>query len=117
MSQPANKAWTYTHGGFPTALHQSIIPADINPLTPTSIRIRVKAASINPVDAQLMSFPLWRYLPTFLMPAHKGVAEDFSGVVVDAGPQSGFKAGDEVLGIVPFLPGGTLQQMIRVDLS
>ncbi|KAK3389216.1 alcohol dehydrogenase [Podospora didyma] len=108
-------AWTYTHGGFPKALHQSRLTLDASPLKPTEIRVRVKAASLNPVDAQMMGFPLWPYLPSFVMPTHKGVAEDFSGVVEDAGKDSGFSAGDEVLGLGPFLPTGTLQEMIRVD--
>lgn len=112
---PENRAWTWTHGGFPQALHQGVLPADVQPLHPSEIRVQAKAASINPVDAQLMGFPLAPYLPRFLMPAHKGVAEDFSGVVLEAGTASGFKPGDEVFGIVPFLPGGTIQQTIRVD--
>lgn len=109
------KAWTFTHGGFPKALQQTVLPADVKPLLPFEIRVQAKAASINPVDTQLMGFPLWPYLPSFLLPAHKGVAEDFSGVVEEAGTAAGFQAGDEVFGIVPFLPGGTLQQTIRID--
>lgn len=109
------RAWTYTHGGFPEALQQTILPADAAPLAPSEIRVRAKAASINPVDIQLMGFPLWSYLPDFLVPTHKGVAEDFSGVVDDAGNASGFNIGDEVFGIVPFIPGGTLQQTVRID--
>jgi reticulon-4-interacting protein 1, mitochondrial len=116
MSQEV-KAWTFTHGGYPKALHQSSLPLDSLPLRPLEIRVRVKAASINPVDAQLMGFPLWPYIPGSLIPPHKGVGEDFSGVVEDAGDKSGFKPGDEVLGIAPFLPGGTLQESIRIDVK
>lgn len=108
-------AWTFTHGGLPKALQQSTLPPDTKPLKPSEIRVKTHAASINPVDAQLMGFPLWPYLPSFLVPSQKGVAEDFSGVVQEAGPDSGFKPGDEVLGICPFLPGGTLQETIRLD--
>lgn len=108
-------AWTFTHGGFPKALQQSTLPPDTKPLKPSEIRVRTHAASINPVDAQLMGFPLWPYLPSLLVPSQKGVAEDFSGVVQEAGKDSGFKPGDEVLGISPFLPGGTLQETIRLD--
>ncbi|KKY33989.1 putative reticulon-4-interacting protein mitochondrial precursor [Diaporthe ampelina] len=108
-------AWTFTHGGYPKALQQSTLPADTQPLKPSEIRVKTYAASINPVDVQLMGFPLWPYLPGFVLPPHKGVAEDFSGVVQEAGPGSGFKPGDGVLGIGPFLPGGTLQETIRLD--
>lgn len=108
-------AWTYTQGGYPDALQQSSLPPDTAPLKPSEIRVKAHAASINPVDAQLMGFPLWRYLPSFIIAPHKGVGEDFSGIVQEAGVDSGFKAGDEVLGIGPFLPGGTLQETIRLD--
>ncbi|KAG8161129.1 hypothetical protein KVR01_009393 [Diaporthe batatas] len=108
-------AWTFTHGGYPTALQQSALPPDNEPLKPSEIRVTTHAASINPVDTQMMGFPLWPYLPSFVMPSQKGVAEDFSGVVQEAGPESGLKPGDEVLGISPFLPGGTLQKTMRLD--
>lgn len=63
----------------------------------------------------MMGFPLWRYLPGFFVPSHKGVGEDFSGIVTEAGSNTGFKPGDEVFGIGPFLPGGTLQEAIKLD--
>lgn len=116
MSQEI-KAWTYTHGGYPKALQQTRLPADVGPLKPLELRVRVKAASINPVDAQLMGFPLWPYLPSFVIPTHKGVGEDFSGVVEEAGKDSGFKPGAEVFGIAPFTPGGTLQETIRINIK
>lgn len=108
-------AWTFTHGGYPKALQQSALPSDNEPLKPSEIRVKTYAASINPVDAQLMGFPLWPYLPSFVMPSQKGVGEDFSGTVQEAGPDSGFKPGDQVMGITPFLPGGTLQKLVRLD--
>lgn len=97
------------------ALQRSALPPDDEPLKSSEIRVATHAASINPVDAQLMGLPLWPYLPSFVMPSQKGVAEDFSGVVQEAGPDSGLKPGDEVLGISPFLPGGTLQKTVRLD--
>ncbi|KAK9774154.1 putative Enoyl reductase (ER) domain-containing protein [Seiridium cardinale] len=111
------KAWTWTHGGFPKALQKIVLPADKEPLKPLELRVRVKAASINPVDAQLMGFPLLPYIPGFVLPTHKGLAEDFSGVVEEAGKDSGFKVGDEVFGIVYFVPGGTLQEGIKIDIK
>ncbi|KAI8956628.1 alcohol dehydrogenase [Daldinia sp. FL1419] len=109
------KAWTWTHGGYPEALQQSTLPSDVGQLKPHEIRVRIKAASLNPVDVQLMSYPFISHLPTFCVPSHKGVGEDFSGIVEEAGPNSGFKVGDEVLGITPFIPGGTLQETIRIS--
>ncbi|KAK7023940.1 putative alcohol dehydrogenase protein [Favolaschia claudopus] len=105
------KAWTFTYGGYPKALAQSTLPLDARPLQPSEIQVRVKAASLNPVDAQLMGYPL---LPQ-LMPKPKGVGEDFSGVVEQAGAKSGFKAGDEVFGMVDFLSGGTLRETMRIN--
>ncbi|KAI2603217.1 alcohol dehydrogenase [Hypoxylon fragiforme] len=65
-----------------------------------------------------MSYPILPHLPTCILPLHKGVGEDFSGIVVGAGGAgSAFKPGDEVFGIVPYLPGGTLQETIRIDTS
>ncbi|KAI1439455.1 alcohol dehydrogenase [Annulohypoxylon stygium] len=109
------KAWTFTHGGYPKALQLSTIPHDTAPIRPTEMRVRTKAASINPVDVQLMSYPLLSHLPNFIVPSNKGVGEDFSGVVEEAGTDTGFKAGDEVFGITPFIPGGTLKEEIIVD--
>ncbi|KAI2618254.1 alcohol dehydrogenase [Hypomontagnella submonticulosa] len=111
----AMKAWTFTYGGYPDALHQSGLPYDVGPLKPSEIRVQTKAASINPVDVQLMSYPLLPHLPNFVIPSHKGVGEDFSGIVEEAGVNSGFKPGDEVFGIGPFIPGGTLQEKIKID--
>lgn len=45
------------------------------------------------------------------------MGEDFSGIVEEAGTNSGFKSGDEVFGIIPFIPGGTLQETIRIDTN
>lgn len=118
MSQTKTiRAGTHSHGGYPKALNQTGLPADIAPLRPSEIRIRIKAASINPVDAQLMAFPLFSYLSNFIMPTLKGVGEDFSGVVDESGKISGFKAGDEVFGIIYFLPGWTLQETIKIDTA
>ncbi|KAK8867868.1 NAD(P)-binding protein [Apiospora arundinis] len=109
------QAWTYTSGGYPAALQKTTISRYATPLKPDQLRIRVKAASLNPVDAQLMGNPLWPYIPEAIVRANKGVGEDFSGVVEEAGTNSGFKAGDEVFGIAPFLPEGTLQEVVQID--
>ncbi|KAK6210817.1 hypothetical protein LQW54_005865 [Pestalotiopsis sp. IQ-011] len=62
-----------------------------------------------------MGFPLLGSLPSFILPANKGVGEDFSGIVEEAGAKSGFKAGDAVFGIVYFFPTGSLSERIIVD--
>ncbi|KPM40539.1 hypothetical protein AK830_g6024 [Neonectria ditissima] len=111
------KAWTFTHGGYPQALQESDLPVDNSPLRPTEVRVRTKAASINPIDAQLMGFPLLKSLPSFLLPAHRGVGEDFSGIVEEAGSKSGFQPGDDVFGIVYFFPSGSLRETITVDTN
>ncbi|ETS77633.1 hypothetical protein PFICI_09695 [Pestalotiopsis fici W106-1] len=111
------KGWTFTHGGYPQALQESDLPEDTSPLKPTQVRVKVKAASVNPIDAQLMGFPLLGSLPNFVLPANKGVGEDFSGVVEQAGAKSGFKPGDAVFGIVYFFPSGSLTETITVDTN
>jgi len=111
----AIKAWTFTHEGYPAALRLSSFPSPTGPPSPTELRIRVRAAALNPVDIQLMNLPIWPYLPTYFAPAEKGIAEDFSGVVETAGNDSGFKAGDEVFGITFSPVSGTLQETISID--
>jgi len=110
------KAWTYDHRGYPKALKPSTLPEPQAP-GPTEIHVRVKAAAINPVDTQLMNIPLWPYLPTALVAAEKGIAEDFSGIVSAAGPSSGYKPGDEVFGISMAITTGTLQEIAVVDTA
>lgn len=91
----AIKAWTYTHEGYSSALRLKDIPSPLKP-SPTEIHVRVKAAAINPVDIQLMNFPLWAYLHASIIGPEKGIAEDFSGVVEAAGEDTEFRVGDEV---------------------
>ena len=43
-----------------------------------------------------MNLPIWKYLPKFVAPLEKGIAEDFSGIVESAGKDSGYEVGDEV---------------------
>ncbi|GAB7352680.1 hypothetical protein MBLNU459_g3041t1 [Dothideomycetes sp. NU459] len=110
------KAWTFTHGGYPSSLHKSALPGPgSSGPAPTELHVRVKAVALNPVDIQIMNLPVWPYVPTFVVPAEKGIAEDFSGVVERAGAESGFREGDEVFGITFSLSGGTLQELVVVD--
>lgn len=110
------KAWTYGSGGYPAGLKQTKIKLDDAPLRATEILVRVKAAALNPVDIQLMNYPLLPSLPRFLVPV-KAVGEDFSGVVEATGDASGFKTGDRVLGVIFPFPRGTFQEVIRLDTS
>ncbi|KAK8090994.1 hypothetical protein PG994_000499 [Apiospora phragmitis] len=116
-TSPGMEAWTYTSGGYPAALQRATIPSYEAPPKPDQLRICVKAASLNPVDAQLMGNPLWPYISEAIVRSHKGVGEDFSGVVEEAGASSGFKPGDEVFGIAPFLPEGMLQETVQIDVK
>ncbi|THZ83621.1 GroES-like protein [Aureobasidium pullulans] len=110
----AVKAWTFTHEGYPHAIHKSALPAPFRP-SATELHVRVKAAALNPVDIQLMNLPIWKYLPKFFAPLEKGIAEDFSGIVKSAGKDSGYEVGDEVFGITFTLTGGTLQNVAIVN--
>lgn len=89
------KAWTFTHEGYPDALRRSALASPPRP-APTELHVRVQAAALNPVDIQLMNFPVWKYLPSPWIPPDKGIGEDFSGIVEAAGKDSGFDVGDEV---------------------
>ncbi|KAL2213030.1 NAD(P)-binding protein [Sarocladium strictum] len=109
-------AWTYGPGGYPAALNRTKIQFSDAPLRPTEVLIRVKAAALNPVDIQLMNYPILPSLPSWLVPV-KGVGEDFAGIIEQAGNESGFKPGDEVLGVIFPFPNGTFQEMIRIDTT
>lgn len=89
------QAWTFTHEGYPDALHRTTLASLARPSS-TELHIRVKAAALNPVDIQLMNLPVWKYLPSSWVPPEKGIGEDFSGIVEAAGKDSGFDVGDEV---------------------
>ncbi|KAF2218119.1 hypothetical protein BDZ85DRAFT_286642 [Elsinoe ampelina] len=88
------KAWVFNHEGYPRALRLSTVPIKTS-LGTNEVRVKVKAAAINPVDIQLMNFPLWPYLPASIAAPEHGVAADFSGIVEAAGEDSGYKKGDE----------------------
>lgn len=89
------RAWTFAHKGYPEALRRSALASPPRP-SATELHVRVQAAALNPVDIQLMNFPVWKYLPSFWISPDKGIGEDFSGIVEAAGKDSGFDIGDEV---------------------
>jgi len=65
---------------------------------PSEVKVKVAAASINPIDWKLRSGAMQKFMPLAL-PAILG--RDVAGTVVEAGPGvAGFKPGDKVLGFV-----------------
>jgi NADPH:quinone reductase-like Zn-dependent oxidoreductase len=108
------KAYTYTTPGYPSCITLTSLPA-IQTLSPTQIQVRVHAAALNPVDIQLMNVSLFS-LP--LLNGTKGIGGDFSGTVLKAGAESGFKENDEVFGLM-FTPGklGTVAEILTVDAT
>jgi NADPH:quinone reductase-like Zn-dependent oxidoreductase len=105
------KAWTYTTPGYPECLRQTASTLQAT-LSPTEIQVQIKAAALNPVDIQLMNVPLWS-LP-YLNYA-KGIGADFSGIVLKAGAESEFNAGDEVFGLVVSPSIGTVAEIVHID--
>ncbi|OLL25188.1 Zinc-type alcohol dehydrogenase-like protein [Neolecta irregularis DAH-3] len=89
------RAYTYTtHGSPASVLHLATDhPAPSSP-TATQILVKVAYASLNPVDYKLLTSSLAR--PIVKKPCIP--ASDFSGVVVEAGAESGFKTNDHVYG-------------------
>lgn len=101
MAEVSAKAWTSTSGGYPNCIKESTLAQPSN-LSPSHIQVRVHAAALNPVDIQVMNLPIWS-LP--YMGFEKGIGCDFSGTVLRAGAEAGFKDGDEIYGMI-MNPGG-----------
>lgn len=83
---------------------------DLPPLRPAEILVRVKAASVNPVDWKIrqgaMKFMTGRKFP-------RGMGQDFSGVIERIG--SGvkrFRVGDEVFGSTPVKTSGSFAETL-----
>eukprot|EP00873_Tetraselmis_striata_P009062 jgi/Tetstr1/429326/TSEL_019244.t1 len=82
------------------------------------ILARVVCAGVNPVDAK---FVVCDKLPGFLQPLARRLLEgrtpglDFSGLVEEAPPGSGFAPGDEVYGTAPPFVG-SLQELVAVPV-
>ncbi|KAK5942924.1 hypothetical protein PMZ80_003929 [Knufia obscura] len=109
------KSWTHTTTPYPTTLALTNTPIPPQPL-PHHILIKIHAASINPVDIQLMNLPLFN-LP--YLSGTKLLARDFSGEVLATSPEiTDFQKGDEVFGIIPDFSGNTgcLTEVSHFDL-
>ncbi|KAF1809296.1 NAD(P)-binding protein [Eremomyces bilateralis CBS 781.70] len=115
------RAWTFTHGGYPSSISLATLPSPTSPPNPTTIHIRPHAIALNPVDIQLINLPFWsmplltRVFPA--LPAPKGIAADLAGTVVAAGNNSGFAVGDSVFGIAFTPTTGTAQELVEVDVG
>jgi NADPH:quinone reductase-like Zn-dependent oxidoreductase len=73
-----------------------IVEKDLDPVPANEIRVKVHAASINPVDIQL-----WRSKLVGVVAGDKGMGRDFSGTVAEVGTNvKGWAKGDEVFGML-----------------
>lgn len=82
-------------------------------LKPQQILVRVKAASVNPVDWKvrngMMKFMTGKAFP-------RAMGTDFSGVVESVGSAvTKMRTGDEVFGTVPFKPSGAFAERLVTD--
>lgn len=120
MAATQCKAWTFTTGGYPSALRlSSITPPSKNEVKPKHVLVKIHSAALNPVDIQIMNLPIWS-IPLPMFTAEKTLCSDFSGTVIQGGEGSGFSEGDEVFGVAlkPFNPcGGTLSEIAHLDLA
>lgn len=82
-------------------------------VTPKQVLVQTKAASINPVDLCLKGLSSRFYKAS----VQKVMGGDFAGLVVKAGAESGFKAGDRVYGdiIKPFSSTGAFSQYLLFE--
>ena len=73
-----------------------VVEKEIPPLPANELLVRVKVASINPLDIQLWSAGL-----VAVVAGDKGMGRDFSGTVVAVGSSvKGWAAGDDVFGLL-----------------
>lgn len=109
------KSWTHTTTPYPDTLKLTDTPVPVQP-APYHVLVKIRAASINPVDIQLMNLPIFN-LP--YMNGTKLLARDFSGEVLAVAPEvEDFQKGDEVCGIIPDFSGvaGGLTEVSHFDL-
>jgi NADPH:quinone reductase-like Zn-dependent oxidoreductase len=108
------KSWVYTSAGYPDTLKFTTSSVPAKPES-SSVLVQVHAASLNPVDIQLMNLPL-NSLPYLNGPKTPG--RDFSGTILAAGSETEFQKGDEVFGIITCLDGtGFLTEVAHVSMK
>ena len=112
MSTSKVRSWTYTTAGYPQTLKLSETEVPAIP-EPHHVLIQIHATALNPVDVQLMNFPLNS------IPGLNGVkipSRDFSGHILAASPETEWKKGDEVMGIsMNFSGAGFLTEVSHLD--
>jgi len=91
-----------------------VVERDVNSIRKDNhILVRVHAASINPVDAQIWHSPL-----VGVVTGEKGLGRDFSGTIVEVGSKvkGNWAAGDDVFGLHFEIFGqGSFSQYISID--
>jgi NADPH:quinone reductase-like Zn-dependent oxidoreductase len=94
MSLPeVYNALRFTGLGENLEVTEKVLP---RPLPPNEVIVKVKAASINPVDIQL-----WRSGLLAVVSGDKGLGRDFSGTVVSVGKDvKGWAVGDDIFGLL-----------------
>jgi NADPH:quinone reductase-like Zn-dependent oxidoreductase len=84
-------------------------------LMPDGVLVRVKAASLNPLDWKIRAGEMKLVTGTTFP---KGVGIDFAGVVEAVGEGvSGFRPGDEVLGLGDMFKGGAVAEYVVVPAA
>lgn len=106
------QAAVITHYGQATPRLQTVpVPA----MRPTDVLVKIRAASINPIDHKTMAGDL-KLLLTYRMPLILG--SDFAGEVVAVGTQvTRFKVGDAVYGRPRKTRIGTFAEYLAVDAA
>lgn len=81
---------------------------EVLPLPANEVLVKVKAASINPVDIQL-----WRAGLLAMASGDKGMGRDFSGTVVSVGTNvKGWAEGDDIFGLLFEAVGSSIQHIL-----
>jgi NADPH:quinone reductase-like Zn-dependent oxidoreductase len=106
------RALRYDRFGPPDVLY--VADAPVPRPSPGELRVRVRAAALNPVDWKIRDGHL-KLVPLFDRPP-RGVGVDFAGDVVEAGPAvAGFRPGDAVFGsLSPFRRQGAIAEFVCV---
>lgn len=100
---------TSRHGAPSDAALVEILPREPGP---GEIRVRIRAASVNPLDLKILSGAMQGFMP-IEFPYVLGT--DFAGVVEATGPLvAGFALGDRVLGRVDPTSGGAFGQSLTL---
>lgn len=106
------KSWIYTYAGYPETMRLEDTTVPPKP-APNHILVQVKAAALNPVDIQMMNLPI-NSVPG--LNGTKIVGKDFAGIVLDAGNETKFSKGAEVMGVTMAMNGsGSLTEVAHID--